>query len=515
MIDSTYPLLLAGAFLTSLILALFGTHSVRGWAIRRGFLDIPDDERRIHSLPTPNVGGMAIALASVATFLAWSFLVLPEAAYRPDILSMLLGGLAMFLVGFWDDTRHIRASVKFLLQFAIASAVFFGGVQILGVDLGSLWEGQFGGVLSYFVTTVWIVGTTNAFNLIDGSDGVAAGAALFASISMGVIFALQGDPLGALMATILVGACLGFLFFNFPPASIFMGDSGSLFLGYTLATLGVITTQKSSTLLAVVIPVIAFGVPLLDTSIAIVRRYLRHEPIFTADRGHIHHRLSDLGHSPKAVALLLYIACAGFASLALLLAAPGRPTVVPVFLVAGAVLVLGVQRLNVPELSELGRVMSRGLQQRRVISHNVRLYSAADALKVAETAEDVLDALDLAFHGSEFSGLQVWVPQDLGAPFESALGDRVERDGMGYRVSMTFERLLRPELEVELKVPLFERGEKVGRFSLYRSAEGPRLFTDVRLVSRGLGPVFVKALRGLPERAPAAKPASAPSTLSG
>lgn len=498
MFDSNFPLLLTGAFLTALLLGLAGTRSVRSWAIRRGFLDMPDEERRIHSLPTPNVGGMAIALGSAATFMAWSFLVLPGAVYRPDLLAMVLGGLAMFLVGFWDDTRHIKATTKFALQFVIASAVYFGGVQILGVSFGRFWEGEFTGIISYIVTTIWIVGTTNAFNLIDGSDGVAAGAALFASIAMGVVFALQGDPLGALMATILVGSCLGFLYFNFPPASIFMGDSGSLFLGYTLATLGVITTQKSSTLLAVIIPVIAFGVPLLDTSIAIVRRYLRHEPIFSADRGHIHHRLSDLGHSPRAVALLIYIACAGFASLSLLLAAPGRPTVFPVFLVAAAVMIVGVQKLKVPELSELARVMGRGLQQRRVISHNVRLYSAADALRTSKDAENVLDALDLAFHGSEFSRLEVWVPESLGGALETSVGERVQRDGTGYKIHMTFERLLRPEFEVELTVPLFDGGEKIGRFSLYRSAEGPRLFTDIRLVSRGLGPVLVRALKNLP-----------------
>lgn len=505
MSETGFPLLLAGAFVSALLLALFGTHTVRGWAIRRGFLDIPDNERRIHSLPTPNVGGMAITLAVVATFALWSVPVLPGQVYRPEILSMLVGGLLMFLIGFWDDTRHIRPVTKFVLQFAVAALAFFGGVQILGVNLGNVWQGEFTGILSFAVTTVWIVGTTNAFNLIDGSDGVAAGAALFASVSMGVIFALQGDALGALMATILVGACLGFLFFNFPPASIFMGDSGSLFLGYTLATLGVITTQKSSTLVAVAIPVIAFGLPLLDTSIAIIRRYLRREPIFTADRGHIHHRLRDLGHSPRGVAMVLYIACAGFASLSLLLAAPGRPTAFPVLVVAAAVLILGVQRLKVPELAELGRVVGRGLQQRLVISHNVRLYSAADALNASASAQDVLDALDLAFRSSEFSRLEIWVPEALGRPLGVVLGELVEREGNGYRVRMTFERLLRPDLEVELSVPLFQHGEKVGRMSLYRSAEGPRLFTDIRLVGRGLGPVLVKTLARLGETMPPAE----------
>ena len=154
-----------------------------------------------------------------------------------------------------------------------------------------------------------------------------------------------------------------------------MGDCGSLFLGFTLATLGrdhdaegIDDAWRSA------IPIIAFGVPLLDTLIAIVRRYLRHEPIFAPDRGHIHHRLRDLGLSSRGVAVMLYIACAGCASLSLALAAPGRSTVLPVFLVAGAVLVVVVQRLHVPELIELSRVVHRGFQQRAVISHNVRVH---------------------------------------------------------------------------------------------------------------------------------------------
>lgn len=490
---------MTGAFLSALFLSLVGTFLVRRWAIDRGYVDHPDHERRIHSEPTPNVGGIAVALATLLTFVVWSRIALPDLATRPEIVTMLVGGFLIFALGLWDDIRHIRASVKFGLQVGIAALVYFGGIRILGVGFGDVWFSQLTAVAAFFVTVIWIVGTTNAFNLIDGSDGVAGGAAMFASISMGIIFALHGDPLGALMATILVGACLGFLFFNFPPASIFMGDSGSLFLGFTLATLGVITTQKSSTLLAVTIPVIAFGIPLLDTVIAIVRRYLRHEPIFAPDRGHIHHRLSDLGLSPRSVAIFLYVACAGCASLSMLLAAPGRTTVLPVFVVAGAVLILGVQRLNVPELQELSKLVGRGLEQRSVISHNVRLHGAARALEIAPDGGSLIAALRGAFRRSEFAGLELWMDGAHGGVL--AGHEAVRPDAGGHLLEMRFERPLRHQGEFEIRVPLTFSDGRAGRLSLYRRSSGSRLFTDVRLVAQLLVPALVAALERMPSSA--------------
>lgn len=486
------PLLMTGAFLSALVLSLLGTFLVRRWAIHRGYVDHPDHARRIHSSPTPNVGGIAIAAATLVSFLLWSRLALPDVAARPEITTMLVGGFLIFAVGLWDDIHHISATAKFGLQLGIAALAYFGGIRILGVGFGDVWFSQLTAVMAFVVTAIWIVGTTNAFNLIDGSDGVAGGAAMFASISMGIIFALNGDPLGALMATILVGACLGFLFFNFPPASIFMGDSGSLFLGFTLATLGVITTQKSSTLLAVTIPIIAFGIPLLDTVIAIVRRYLRHEPIFSPDRGHIHHRLRDLGLSPRSVAIFLYVACAGCASLSLLLAAPGRTTVLPVFVVAGAVLILGVQRLNVPELQELSKLVGRGLEQRSVISHNVRLHGATRALESANTVESMAKALRTAFRRSEFSAIELWVDKPVGRSLEGH--EAVRADADGYLFELRFERPLRSEQEYEIRVPVSFSDGHSGRLSLFRRPSGSRLFTDIRLVAQVLVPAIAQSV---------------------
>ena len=292
----------------------------------------------------------------------------------------------IFLVGFWDDTHPIKATTKFALQVGVAAVVFFAGVRIMGVGFGDVWFSQLTAIAAFVVTVTWIVGTTNAFNLIDGSDGVAGGAALFASLAMGIIFALHADPVGALMATILVGACLGFLFFNFPPASVFMGDCGALFLGFTLATLGVITTHKSSTLIAITIPVIAFGVPLLDTIIAIVRRYLRHEPIFAPDRGTHPSPTPRSGNvaSPRGHLLLCSVR-----GLRLTIDALGGPGAVLRSSLSsssrGAVLILGVQRLNVPELTELSRALGRGPPAaRRDFSQCARTWSSilADCCEV-------------------------------------------------------------------------------------------------------------------------------------
>lgn len=486
------PLLLTGAFLSALGLSLVGTFLVRGWAVRTGYVDHPDDARRIHTTATPNVGGIAVALAALVSFTLWGMLALPDMTTRPEILVMLAGGVLIFGIGLWDDMKHIPPWSKFALQLSVAALAYFGGIRIVGIGFGDLWFGQFSAAVGFVATVVWIVGTTNAFNLIDGSDGVAGGAAMFASISMGIIFALYGDPLGALMATILVGACLGFLFFNFPPASIFMGDCGSLFLGFTLATLGVITMQKSTTLLAVSIPVIAFGIPLLDTAMAIVRRYLRHQPIFSPDRGHIHHRLGDLGMSPRRVAILLYVACAGCASLSMLLAAPGRTTVLPVFVVAGAVLILGVQRLDVPELRELSKVVGRSFEQRAVISHNVRVHGAARDVAVARTAGEFVDGLRDAFGGSEFSRVELWVDRSHGAllvDHEDAVFDDDD-----VRLRLDFERVLHPDQEYEIRVPVRFSDDRLGRLSLFRETSGRRLFTDVRLVSHLLVPTVVRTL---------------------
>lgn len=491
------PFFLGGAFVASLGLSLVLTYLVRSWATRRGFVDRPDGVRRLHPEPIPNVGGTAIVLSTLGAFLLTAFFLpsFPASDQSTHVLAMLAGGFGIFLVGFWDDVRNISPATKFTLQTAIAVAVFAVGVRISGVTVGDVSSGVLPLWASLGVTVLWLVGTTNAFNLIDGGDGLAAGAALFASASLAVVFALNADPLGALMALTLTGACLGFLFFNFPPASIFLGDSGSLFLGFTLAALGVITTHTAPTVLAVAIPIVAFGLPLLDTMVAMVRRFLRREPIYKADRGHIHHRLRDLGHSPRKVALLAYGVCAGFAALSLLLTRSDNPSVLPVFIIAGAILAIGLSRLNIPELAELQRVVGRGFQQRMVIAHNVRVQEASAKLAAdGAGSSEIFGAFYHAFFGAEFDRIELWVPEDLAAGLSAVRGDLTRSaDGCLWKwelCTVDDERQL-----LEIRVPLFGSEDRaVGRLSLFRRSDRERLFTDVRLLSTHFGPALMRAL---------------------
>ena len=365
------------------------TYVVREIARRARLLD-PLEERKVHASPVPRIGGVAIVLA-VALASGLVVALFGGSTFEADgsrLAVVLAGALAIHLVGLADDVRPMRARWKFVCQILIAVAVFAAGVRATTLSLpviGTLELGTWAGLL---FTVVWFVGITNAFNLIDGLDGLASGAALFALCTMFVVASIHGLVGPSLLTVILAGATLGFLFFNFHPASIFLGDSGSLFLGFMLAGLGLLGSQKSPTVVAVAIPVVSLGLPVLDTLLAVARRFLRGQPIFSADRGHIHHRLLSLGHSPRRVALLLYGACALLALSAMLLVNDSAYVAI-LLLVIGLGVGFAVQRLRYHEFEELARLVRRGVRQRSVIRRNVRIREAS--LRVSDLTD--LDAL--------------------------------------------------------------------------------------------------------------------------
>jgi len=481
------------SFATAFLLSLALTYKVRGWAPRLGLVDMPDGVRRVHDRPMPRAGGVAV-YAAVALVLpvAWAAGGLPgypEASGAGLVLKLLAGGAGMFLLGLWDDARQLSARVKLAGQVLVAVAAYVSGIRI---DTLSLLGGPLPEWLSLGVTVFWLVGITNAFNLIDGSDGVAAGSAIFAALAVAAVLALSGDPWGTTVALTLAGAALGFLFFNFPPASIFLGDSGSLFLGFMLGALGVITSQKAPTALAVVIPVISFGVPILDTLLAVVRRFLRAEPLFKADRRHIHHRLRELGHSPRKVALVVYAASALFALLSLLLVRPGGHMQAAVFVVVGLVVLIGVQRLDIPELLELRRLVHRGLHPRRVIARNVRIREAVDALGRARSGAEVVAALEHALAAGEFVRAELWLPERLGRVLADARA--VQRAHAGYR--WAWAAADRPSDELwELRLPFRGAdGLDAGQLCLWQRVQDEHPLADVRLIATQLQPALVRAL---------------------
>ena len=493
-----FPLALsfAGAFCLALIL----TYVVRGWAVKGGWVDIPDGDRRCHTHPVPRLGGVAIFLSFTIAWLV-VFAGFPHTRLAPgdpaSLFALILGGMAMFGVGVWDDVRGLSAKVKLALQTAIALGVFFAGIRI--ESLGLLTSGGPGLPywLSLGLTTLWIVGITNAFNLIDGSDGVAGGAALFASVSIVVVMLLFGNHEGAVLAMVLAGAILGFLFFNFPPATIFLGDSGSLFIGFTLAALGVITTQTASTTLAVVIPVVSCGLPILDTLLAVVRRFLRGDPIFQPDRGHIHHRLRDMGLSSRNVALLLYTASAGFAVASLLLVEPStRATASLVLMVTGAAAWLSIQRLHIPELLEVQRIVRRGLKQRVAIANNVRIREALRRMRAAADYDALGEAMGCAFQSGEFQRVELWIRESSAPALRHARTFRPSR--AGFRWVWRGAAGQQDEALWEVQLPFRDAGGRViGRLSLWRSTESNQLLTDIRLLALELQPEFHAALARL------------------
>ena len=387
----------AAAFALAAIASLVFTWLVRAHARRLGLFD-QSDARKTHERDVPRVGGVGIVLAVVFTALVTlAAFGLPE--MTPNMRGLLVvfaGGIAIHLVGLYDDIRQLHARWKLVAQVVIAVAVFAAGVRMTTLSLPFVGVISLGTWVGLLFTVAWFVGITNAFNLIDGLDGLAAGAALFALTTMFVV-AISNARFGASLATLtLAGATLGFLYYNFHPATIFLGDSGSLFLGFMLAGIGALSAQKSPTVVAVAIPVVSLGLPVLDTLIAVTRRFLRRQPIFAADRGHIHHRLLGRGYSPRTVVLTLYGVCALLALAAMLLVNEGGHVVL-VLVTVGIGVGFLVQRLRIYEFEEAARLLRRGVQQRHTIERGVRIREASARLSEMEDLSSVFTSLAEVF----------------------------------------------------------------------------------------------------------------------
>jgi UDP-GlcNAc:undecaprenyl-phosphate GlcNAc-1-phosphate transferase len=289
----------------SLLICLALTPLCRDIFQRAGLLDHPDQLRKTHARPVPRMGGIPIAIAYAGSFLLLLLSPLNAGSllgqHLPLVWKLLPAAGLMFATGLVDDLVGLKSWQKLIGQVAAALCAYWGGVQVMGVA-GRLSDSWW----NLPLTALWLVGCANAVNLIDGVDGLATGLGLCATLTSLIAALALGNMALALAIAPLAGALLGFLRYNFNPASIFLGDSGSLLVGFLLGCYGVLWSQKSATLLALTAPMLSLAIPILDVCLSIARRFLSRQPIFGADRGHIHHRLLDRGLSPRRVALLLY-----------------------------------------------------------------------------------------------------------------------------------------------------------------------------------------------------------------
>jgi len=351
-------------------------------------VDEPDEARKLHRQPIPRVGGIAIALSYA---LAYVFSTEAARIFSREGLplwKLAPAALAVFAVGLIDDLWGLKPWQKLTGQGLCTLLAFAAGIRVAGVagyPLNLWW--------SLPLTVFWLLLCINAFNLVDGMDGLAAGLGLFATLTIFVSALIEGIPGLALATFPLAMALLGFLCFNFSPATIFLGDSGSMLIGFLLGSYGAIWSQKSATLLAATAPLMVLSIPLLDVTLCVARRFLHKRPIFAADRGHIHHRLLDRGLTPRQVVLLLYAGCAlaaGFSLLQRLL--HNTALSVLLLLLFCVVLWISVQYLNYTEFV-LVRQLIMGGEWREVLRARLKLLGLQRSLAAAATPEECWQAV--------------------------------------------------------------------------------------------------------------------------
>ena len=293
------------SFIVSFIFVCIATPILIKIGLRFGFVD-QVNQRKIHRGAIPRIGGIGISLGTLLPIFLLCFFFRSGVEIKTTNNMMLYfgGGLAISLLGLVDDIKGVNAKIKLLFQIVIAFFATQHGalIESLPMPWGRLELGVFG----YALTIFWIIGIINAFNLIDGMDGLSSGITLFSSLTLAMLAIANEYLPTALVALALAGAVTGFLIYNFNPARIFMGDSGSMFIGYILAVLSLRSQSKAHAVVSIMVPIIAMGVPIIDTTLAFMRRILRHQSIFAADRQHIHHFLLSLGFNQRKTVLILY-----------------------------------------------------------------------------------------------------------------------------------------------------------------------------------------------------------------
>ena len=486
--------LFLGTFAGSLAISFASTKFVRDYAVQRGWVAGPAQERHLHNTALPRLGGIAIVFSFLVSV---SIALLIESLHgrgvglsAQPLLTILPPALLIFLLGIYDDMCGASPYLKFSVQAIAGSLLFAGGLRIL--DLPLLFGAhQFSWFVGLPLTIFWVMAITNAFNLIDGLDGLAAGSALFSTLVMFVVALFSNTPLIALVTLALAGAVLGFLRYNFNPATIFLGDCGSLFIGFMLSALSLQGAQKAPTIVAVAIPVVSFGLPILETSLSIMRRLISGRPVFTADREHIHHKLLQRGLSHRQAVIVLYAVCAVFALLSLFLLWPTGSTLGLVLAVLGTGIWIGVQHLGYLEFGELRRVAQRTIEQRHIFVNNLAIRRATEELKVAQDFQQITRSLTAAFSGNDFDAfeLRTWVPAQGLRLVDSTDLTQLRWTKPGSHVAPDFENAWSLNLDL-----VTAANHHCGRLLVFRSYVNRDLQLDINLLTSTFPTALAEAL---------------------
>ena len=304
-LDNRLTAFVALALLTALVVSFLMTPVVKTFAYKVGAVDVPKDARRMHKVPIPRLGGLAIFIGFMV-----SILLLVNIRGNSQMQSILLGSVIIVVLGVVDDIMALPAMLKFVIQIVAALIPALSGVVIQAFSNPNIFSDNLYWVLGWLsipFTVLWIVAITNAVNLIDGLDGLADGVSAISATTVLVIALMASEIQVAIVMAALVGACVGFMPYNLNPAKMFMGDTGATFLGYILATMSIQGLFKFYAVISFAVPFLILGLPIFDTAFAFIRRIAHGQSPMHADRGHIHHRLIDMGLSQKQAVATLYV----------------------------------------------------------------------------------------------------------------------------------------------------------------------------------------------------------------
>jgi len=484
-------------FVVCLFLSLISTWYVRNFANAKGWTDVPKFERHVHTIPVPRLGGVAIYFSFMSVLIlamvVYRLLGIAPPLHATAMIGLLGPALIVFLLGLFDDLYSLSPYWKFAIQALAAIWLYAGGYGIH--NLGLIHGGEaLGWVYCLPLTVLWVLLITNAFNLIDGLDGLSAGSALFTTGVVFVMSLIVPNPPVTFLTIALAGATLGFLRFNFHPATIFLGDSGSLFIGFMLAALALAGSEKAPTMIAVAIPIVSLGFPILDVTLAVVRRFLGGKPLFEGDKHHIHHKLLKLGLSQRDAVLSLYAVTAGFGFLSLVLLQQ-RKAIALVLAVMGIGIFLGVQQLRYQEFAELLSILQRVTRRRQILANHVAIRQATESLKACSDFGSICRILKDTLEPIGFDAVRFQKPGQNG--FSSALLEplRYLPDGSWF-YSWFGDELAEPPWELKLEL-IANSADRWGYFSLIRMSDSDSLALDLHL----LAGEFRSSLCGAIERA--------------